>query len=387
MNKELNFRFIIDTMLESSFNLECSFVTVILPEEKAVNLNDFKRSLTACGLTKEPRSNKNEVGFSLQANSWIDGKCPFYQDINDFWTETRNSSTLPEIYFILKDKQSSIHDCDLSITCIKCYLEWKNVVSKIANYCVEKDYIIFIPNESGGKELVINISCSLQDVFSNTDSTACLENALEFVKVLSIDDAQSPERISIMKSALLDILSEDEQKNIVSILMKHAKFYKRYNELLDLYTKRFSVNKILSEIEQKNLEYTTRINEFISSSQNKAFAIPGALIAIGGLVKSPDFLTLLLIYIGLTMVYKITKMANDVHMESYDSITDDIDESFSRYYKFDEGAEVRGSAQKTMEILKSKIVKAKGRLVKINETGEWMLVIGAIYLLLRLFFK
>ncbi|WP_350304891.1 hypothetical protein [Photorhabdus viridis] len=74
---------------------------------------------------------------------------------------------------------------------------------------------------------------------------------MEFVKVLSIDDAQSPERISIMKSALLDILNEDEQKNIVSILMKHAKFYKRYNELLDLYTKRFSVNKILSEIEQK----------------------------------------------------------------------------------------------------------------------------------------
>ncbi len=87
------------------------------------------------------------------------------------------------------------------------------------------------------------------------------------------------------------------------------------------------------------------------------------------------------------MVYKITKMANDVHMESYDSITDDIDESFSRYYKFDEGAEVRGSAQKTIEILKRKIVKAKGRLIKINETGEWMLVIGAIYLLLRLFFK
>ncbi|MCA6221967.1 hypothetical protein [Photorhabdus antumapuensis] len=66
MNKERGFRFIIDTMLESYFNLNSSFVTVILSEEKAVNLNDFKKSLTACGLIEKPRSNKNEVGFSLK---------------------------------------------------------------------------------------------------------------------------------------------------------------------------------------------------------------------------------------------------------------------------------------------------------------------------------
>lgn len=146
------------------------------------------------------------------------------------------------------------------------------------------------------------MSCSMKDVLGKNGCDINLKNALEFIKVLSIDDAQSPERISIMRAALLDVLEEDDNKSITSLINKSAKLYKRYNELLDLYTKKFSVNKILNELDQKNLEYTSKINEFVSSSQSKVFTIPGVLIAIGGLAKASGFLDSILIFIGLLMV-------------------------------------------------------------------------------------
>ncbi|EKN6360428.1 hypothetical protein DVP20_20105, partial [Yersinia enterocolitica] len=146
----------------------------------------------------------------------------------------------------------------------------------------------------------------------------------------------------------------------------------------------FSINKILNELDQKNIEYTTKINEFISSSQNKAFTIPGALIAVGGLAKASGLLDSLLIIIGLLMVYYITSTANSVHNESYDSLKRSLVDSFSRYSQFDEGAEVKEAANKISQDLYYKIDKAKDRLKSIDDMAKGMIIIGAIYLMLRI---
>ena len=69
-------------------------------------------------------------------------------------------------------------------------------------------------------------------------------------------------------------------------------------KLYEIYTKRFSVNKILNELDEKNLEFTSKINEFISSNQTKALTIPGALIAAGGLVKANETTEAILIIAG-----------------------------------------------------------------------------------------
>ena len=387
MEKELSFKFIIDIISQSVVNIDGHIVTIDLSDENLAKINEIKSSFTAIGFIsalKPPRVGTNKIGFSLQANAWLDGKCPFYQSIDDLWRDVRNNSSLPEIYYLFNGNDSPSDE--KKIVCIESYLEWKNVVAKISNYHVDKDCVIFVPNDSGGKELFINMSCSLKDILGQEGCDTNLKNALEFIKVLSIDDAQSPERVSIMRAALLDILGEDDNKNITSLINKSAKFYKRYNELLDLYTKRFSVNKILNELDQKNLEYTSKINEFVSSSQNKAFTIPGALIAIGGLAKASGFLDSILIFIGLLMVYYITKMSNDVHFESYSSLKKNLMDAFSRYAKFDEDVEVKDAANKLSSELYCKIDNAKLRLGSINAMAKSMLWIALIYLIVKWLF-
>ncbi|PTA76667.1 hypothetical protein [Serratia sp. Nf2] len=387
MDKELSFKFIIEILSQSDVDIDGHIVTIELTGENATKINEIKNALTAIGfisVLKSPRVGTNKIGFSLQANAWLDGKCPFYQSIDDLWRDVRNNSSLPEIYYLLNG--NDFPSDEKKIVCIESYLEWKNVVAKISNYHVDKDCVIFVPNDSGGKELFINMSCSLKDILGQEGCDTNLKNALEFIKVLSIDDAQSPERVSIMRAALLDILGDDDNKNITSLINRSAKFYKRYNELLDLYTKRFSVNKILNELDQKNLEYTSKINEFVSSSQNKAFTIPGALIAIGGLAKASGFLDSALIFIGLLMVYFITKMSNDVHFESYISLKKNLMDAFSRYAKFDEDVEVKYAADKLSSELYCKIDNAKRRLESINSMAKSMLWIALVYLAIKWIF-
>lgn len=70
------------------------------------------------------------------------------------------------------------------------------------------------------------------------------------------------------------------------------------------FTQEVSVNKILNELDEKNLEFTSKINEFISSNQTKALTIPGALIAAGGLVKANETTEAILIIAGLWMIKK-----------------------------------------------------------------------------------
>ncbi|MDT0207817.1 hypothetical protein [Serratia marcescens] len=384
MDKELSFKFIIEILSQSVVEIDGHIVTIDLTGENVTKINEIKSSLITIGFLNElkpPRGSSSKIGFSLQANAWLDGRCPFYQSVDDLWRDVRNSSSLPEIYYLLNGNGSESDE--KKVICIESYLEWKNVVAKISNYHVDKDCVIFVPNDSGGKELFINMSCSLKDVLGQNGCDINLKNALEFIKVLSIDDAQSPERISIMRAALLDVLGEDDNKSITSLINKSAKFYKRYNELLDLYTKRFSVNKILNELDQKNLEYTSKINEFVSSSQSKAFTIPGALIAIGGLAKASGFLDSILIFIGLLMVYFITKMSNDVHFESYSSLKKNLIDAFSRYAKFDEGAEVKDAANKLSSELYYKIDNAKRRLESINSMAKSMLWIALVYLIFK----
>ncbi|WP_230206293.1 hypothetical protein, partial [Serratia marcescens] len=269
---------------------------------------------------------------------------------------------------------------------IDIHLKWTSVLSGVANHEVTGKYILYIPNNDGGKELVINSYQRLDYITKIPYSKVANDSAEKIIKVLDVDDAQSPERKSIIRTAIYDLVNTVENKDISAVIFMGERIFNRYNDLLELYTNRFSVNKILSELEQKNLEYTTKINDFVSSSQTKAFAIPGALIAVGGLAKASGFWDSILIFIGLCLVYYITSMSNQVLDESYASLKRSLTDLFSRYSKFDEGVEVKNAAKKISSDLYLKIDNARDRLTKVNGIAQGMLWMGGIYLILKMIF-
>jgi hypothetical protein len=139
------------------------------------------------------------------------------------------------------------------------------------------------------------------------------------------------------------------------------------------------VNKLLGEIEEKVSDYISKINELVSSSQNKAFAIPGALIAVAALIKEQGALSILLICVGLYFVMLLTRTANSVYLESFSTLESQIKKSLSRYEVIKDEAEVRISAEEAKTKLLNLLSGARLRIGVINRLAIFTFVLGVVY--------
>lgn len=382
MSKKSDFSFFVDMFFSGSYELQdgvVSYDTTDLP----IPVSELVDMLKENGLKAQIHTDMNELAFSVSSGS-LSSTSTIFPRLDDFWRKVTSGNKIPEDFLIINEEIASTKQSDV-IEKIKLYLKWRAVISSLSVHDIPKKAIWYLPDENGGKEIVITIPESLSRVKEYEVDGKSLESAVKLENVLLLDDAQSSERVSILKKAISDFIGVDS--SFENIIFAGERVLNRYNDLLDLYTKRFSVDKILNEIESKNLEYTTKINDYISTSQSKAFTIPGALIAVGALVKVGGFLEGVLILIGLYMIFFIAKTANDAQRESYENLERGLTESFERYHQFDEGTEVRKAAKNTLRALHDKIHMATERLDGIDGLGRWMVWLALIYMLLQWLFS
>lgn len=371
-----------------SLNIEQNDEYVILTSENnSIDCREFSIILSEfCSAKIEEASSKSELIISSRINRY-DGDYCVYLSLDRFLTEAIANRKIPSKYVILKEKISSIGDVDEIVKKISIYLKWTDVLSSISNHSIDKKYIIYIPDDSGGKEIIIESSDRLDFISSISYESNSDNSASDFLNILNTNDLLSDERLYLMRASICNFLEERDDSNIKSIIEMGDKVHKRYKALLDLYTKKFSVNKILSEIDQKKLEYTAKINDFISSSQNKAFAIPSALIAVGGLAKSSGVLDSILIYIGLCFIYIVSYISNDALHESYDSMIDELNGLKGKYIELKDSEEVQSAVDDMLSKVKNKIAEAKRRIEKINFMSAIMVMVGGVYLVFKLFYS
>lgn len=384
MSNENEFQLFADVFFSCPFNLQDGILSIDT-SNITIPVNSFIELLNINGVVAEIHRDANELTFAI-GNGGLSKSSTIYPRIEAFWRKVVAEQSIPNDYIILNEKIASTAKSEI-IEKIKLYLKWKSVLTTLSVHNIPGKAIWYLPDENGGKEVVITITDSLHKVREYCVVDASLQSATKLESVLLLDDAQSSERVSILKKAISDFSGNGNDSSFENIINAGERVLNRYNDLLDLYTKRFSIDKILNEIESKNLEYTTKINDYISTSQSKAFTIPGALIAVGALVKVGGFWDGMLILIGLYMIFYIAKTANDAQRESYDNLVRGLKESFERYHQFDEGTEVRRAAKNTLSALNDKIETAKNRLDGIDTLGRWMVYVALSYMLIQWLFE
>lgn len=373
-----------NVIFSASTEVDGNILTLNFQNTPSLDLNFVRNKLLDFGLNEEPIIENGSLIIKTGSRYFRDDSI-IYTSLNNLWLKACSLGKLPDEFIVLRDNISSSAD-SYQENCISVFLKWAQILKAVSNHSHKEKFIIYLPSDEGGKELVVISHERLDSVLNVRATPESSAAADELLKILNISDAQEKERKSIIRNSIYDFFNAEYEKNIEKLISLGERVYNRYNDLLELYTNRFSVNKLLSEIETKNLEYTSKINDFISSSQTKAFAIPGALIAIGGIAKSNGFLDSLLILIGLFYVYYITYMSNQVLNDSYTSLKEDIKKSFSRYDKFEEGIEVKEAAKNIHSRLVKKIESAQDRLIKVNGIAKGMLWIGGIYLFFKWLF-
>lgn len=350
-----------------------------------VNIVTIQEHMTGLGYRGDYFVSGQTLSVSLAASSWT---MPFFFESNaELWQKVVQRKVLPERFYVL---ESHFHSDDMNehaIFLMQLYVEWVSLLLKIKDYggnTHDPILAFYISSDKGAKKYEIDYRkvefVNLIKLELKSEDKADLKYLLDIV---SLEDAHQKERREVLRSSLAEMLDNNYADSpMLWLLQQSKKLKKKFQENHDVYLHKFSVNKLLSEIEEKSTDYISKINESISSSQSKAFAIPGALIAIAALIKNADFVSLLFVCAGLLSVTVLTFVANRIHSEAYDALKEQVTRSLTRYEVMKDEDAVRVSATGAKNKLLDLIKKSKSRLDLINALSITIFIMGVCYTLL-----
>lgn len=392
MNANSEIKFLADLIFSSSFEFDGSYLKV-----KSVQQSLHQQCVDALGaigyLKADEAFEEDSLCFSRNGSDfWKNGLSPFYDSLEVFWNRIRSSGSVPALFCIFDEEITSadVHPADV-LAKIELVFAWKDVLHLLSdhqeNVYGKSRLIYFINTEKGGKKYDLFADASLTEIRSFEDAALVKKCVDDFKNHIGVEDAHANERREVMRAALADMLDEidAEQNRFVEIVNQGAKFWEKYQEQYQLYVHRFSVNKLLAEIDEKSLEYAGKINDFVSTSQNKAFTIPGALVAAAALIKSGTVVEYFLIFIGLLLFRSIIYSWNEIYCQSFDNLERNLDRAFGKYKKMNIEAEVRSSAEDSREQIMGLIASARNKLAKLEDWANCTLFGALVYILVHIF--
>lgn len=368
--------------LKAKSRIDKSYTVISFPNELSINKkSEIEELLTAMGYrsSNDIFESDSEIWIDRAFNKWENENCILYSGFKSFWDRIYRTNSIPD-NFIISFPLTFPGDNSDVINKIQVFFNWKIFLSLISDHQNDNYSILFISDEKSGTKFDLDFNIDFSTILELTNEKEKNSILHEIIELMRFSDLHQSDRKLIMRSAINEILKLKEKRDLLSLISSTESIRKKYDKLYEIYTKRFSVNKILNELDEKNLEFTAKINEFISSNQTKALTIPGALIAVGALTKADSIVESILIIIGLWMIKKVNNTSNSVFLETFNTLDARVSTAFSKYLKFEETIEIKENAIAIESNIKSLIKTAKKRLGSINKLASIMFYGGCIYI-------
>ncbi|WP_313018833.1 hypothetical protein [Atlantibacter hermannii] len=390
MNNKDSFDTIAALISSSDITSEDNFVVIQLPnsydehEKIALQILFSEVGYLKCDGLFEGDST---IWLDKRASYWDDGMCPFFSNLENLWQRVNSSDKLPDYFYVISEKTSHLDsESDKRLNTFNLYFAWKKLLLNLSDHYANEYYVFFLMNDKGGDKIEIESTLDFDELPVLDIPSEELKTSLSLINKLEFEDLHKLERRSVMRATLYELTKslEKDDNLLKTLILLTNTFNKKYNELYEIYTKRFSVNKLLNELDEKSLEFTSKINEFISSSQTKALTIPGALIAVGALAKVEAPLEAIIIVAGLWMIKQVNISSNEVYREAFTALNNRLNNAFKKYLTFHNELEVKQSASDIKKELSDLISKSSVRLNTIDRLASMMFWGGVIYLVLKL---
>lgn len=367
MNSE-NFQSFFSIVSESSPTMNDG--ELVLSLSTKVSSHQIEETLTSVGYSFDDvrTIRQGKVNLSLNASDWS-SSCPIYLSWEDLFTIVENTSKLPSYFYVLETMESSLDDLQ-NKRALELFCALRQLLASLADQCEppqdgcgkgSRKLFYIIETEDGVVKYDFKptlLWSELKETFTEDGQLSLIE---KLRKLIALGDSQDSERRSVMRSAFHEIISTCHSSSEIfkKVINSIDNFHKRYEEHHDIFVRRFSINKVLHEINEKDLNYTSKINEILSSAQNKALTIPGALIVIGAVMKIDQMIDGVAVAIGMLMTTLIVHRSLNVHESTFDHIEKQITSEFKRYDVLNEKVEIRKRAKQTISELSILIDKAK----------------------------
>ena len=349
---------------------------------------DLKSVLQAVGYKFDDNRTVRGQSFhiSLNAAMWT-GKGILFESWEALFKIVANASSLPEYFYVIDSNISSL-DYSVDQKRLELFCSVRKLLVALADHCEpnqgqargSKKLFFVIETDDGVIKYEFNPSLSWASLQSIDVDESKLNAAKKLISLTEVGDSQDSERRSVMRSAFHELISGcyEESEIFDRFIISVPHFHKRYEEHHDLFVRRFSINKVLHEINEQDLTYTSKINEIISGAQNKALAIPGALIVIGAVMKIDQLLDGIAVAVGIIMTTIIVQRSLSVYSATFDHIGKQVNSEFKRYDVLNEEVEIRQQAKDTKGELTGLIKKAKDNTRFIN-ISIWVICVFALW--------
>ncbi|KAF0254734.1 MULTISPECIES: hypothetical protein [Pseudomonas] len=334
--------------------------------------------------------NLDLIGTDLylwETSAWDNGYVPFFANAEAMWHAIRTRSKRPEHVHTIGMADDQLASVSRLLDLYFLLRETlKTLCHSEGDERQAHKYIFFSSKESLLTKLEISYLMTCDELLAIKASEKDLKDAQTLQSaVMADEDVHCEERRHVMRETLTDFLKDEKDWNIRLIMASVSKFYKKYNERYKVYVSKFSVNKILTEIENDCVSFLGKVQEAIMAQQTKAFAVPGGIVAAGAILKPAtttwDYLVIL---VGLVIsTWMIVSLNNNV-VSHINLLTEEFERSTKKYDDIVVGVEeIHEKIEESRKKLSASSKSAQSRLAVLTRVCCLVLVLVSLILLKR----
>ncbi|HFQ5579573.1 TPA: hypothetical protein ACGUMO_003643 [Vibrio vulnificus] len=332
--------------------------------------------------------------FEAGSEHWQEGfKSYFYPTLDNFMRQCVRKKSVPTKFCILDKKLSELDTDDSLLKKVIQVTKWVKLLADMADHTQDNNVFVFFVHHKEGKTKPYQISPFID--LQTIDLLELDRDEARYERLYGswhLEDAQTKDRQSVMLVSFAEIMSsiEDGDNPFEVFLSSTKKFHDRYSENYEIYVNRFTVDSQLREIDEQHLSFVGKLQDLVTSSQTKAFALPGVMVAIGALARTDSFLGVIAIVVGVVMTNTLINKSNDLLRDNLEHFKDTFDRALGHYVKSrTEAEEVKSHAKQAQDKLDKQLAKANGRVDFIDSMSNWMLWVGLgiAFVMLILVFK
>ncbi|UZE27013.1 hypothetical protein [Pseudomonas asplenii] len=325
--------------------------------------------------------------FLLASSAWNEGYVPFFANAEAMWHTLRTRSKKPEHMHIIgidEDQHTSISRLtDL-------YFLLRDILQALCHNNGDESqtlkYVFYSSKESLLTKLEISYLIACNELMTiNVDAKGLKHAQTMHAAVMADEDVHCEERRHVMRETLTDFLKDEKDCNIRVMMASISILYKKYNERYKVYVSKFSVNKILTEIESDCVSFLGKIQDVIMAQQTKAFAVPGGIVAAGAVLKPAttawDYLVIL---VGLIISTWMIISLNNNAVTHINLLTNEFERSTKKYDDIIVGVEdIQEKIEDSRKKLSTSSKSAESKLNALNRVCWLILVLVSLILLKR----
>jgi len=279
------------------------------------------KAIEALALEVDIQGSKMELSLQLTNEiGWFSSVEEYFKNLR---IKVRNKAEPFDSFYIEKLDSVQIEKICQST---KIYLQWCDLLSRISDH-TDYDNTTFWPTyvfvmEGGKGKKITSHRLSLKSLdntfLQDIQSSPC------DLTTLTSGDLHSYERRLVMRSSLVETYTESENQNdfLSSLLKDPCLFWETFSVNYEIYINKYSINKIIYEVESQKLDFLSKLNNLIQENQTKSLTIPAVLVSTA-IIKGWSLSALLLIFVAMLLtsavvfigIHNSRKSLNDI-MES-----------------------------------------------------------------------